>query len=90
MANLFHPDLLPANADPQGSVRYENVDILHITMPCKHIKTISGFTPDKDMFVVCDYTPDCTIWNHRFFKGTIIVEADGSYSWWRSLIDAEN
>ena len=33
---MFHPDLLPNTADPEGSVRYGNVNICHEKIECKN------------------------------------------------------
>lgn len=85
MATFFNPNLLSADADPEGSVRYENITILHLEMPCSQTGTESRLCNNNTVFVVCDYAPTYTASHFERFKGTVLAEADGSYSWWRSI-----
>lgn len=85
----FHPDLLPKTADPVGSVRYENVNIVRLLMPCKKEGTLTQFYKDDSLFVIYDCSPEYGNQAVESFKGTVLEEADG-YSWWRNIINKEN
>ena len=81
----LHPDLLPETADPQGSVRYENVNIVRLLIPCKEEGTLTQFYKDDNYFVVYDCSPEYGNTSHECFTGTVIEEANGTHSWWRSI-----
>ena len=83
---MFHPDLLPDTADPEGSVRYGNVNICHEKIECKHEDTT--FYDDiakTNTFIIDDKSPQYRGYECCIFKGTVIKEANGSYHWWKSI-----
>ena len=69
---MFHPDLLSKNADPEGSVRYGNVNICHEKIECKHEDTT--FYDDiakTNTFIIDDRSPqykgyECSIFKEKY------------------------
>lgn len=82
-----HPDLLPETIDPEGSTRYSNVKIYHEQIQCKYNK-VHWFDSieQNNTFIIQDQSPDYEGYKVDVFKGTVLKEKDGQYSWWRSLI----
>ena len=83
---MLHLDLLPATADPEGSVRYSNVNICHEKIECKHEDTT--FYDDiakTNTFIIDDRSPQYKGYECCMFKGVVIKEANGSYCWWKSI-----
>lgn len=79
----FNPNLLPDTADPEGSVRFENVNILHFIIPCHEEDVLYQWY--ENMLVICDCSPEHNNQTVDYFKGTVLAEADGQYSWWRNI-----
>lgn len=86
---MLHPDLLPDTADPVDSIRYENVNIVRLLIPCKEEGTLTQFYKDDSLFIVYDCSPEYGNQAVESFKGTVLEETNG-YSWWRNIIDKEN
>lgn len=82
---MLHPDLLPETADPQGSTRYENVNIVRLLIPCREEGTLTQFYKNNNYFVVYDCSPEYDNQAIESFTGTVIEEANGTHSWWRSI-----
>ena len=83
---MLHLDLLPTTADPEGSVRYSNVNICHEKLECKHEDTT--FYDDiakTNTFIIDDRSPQYKGYECCMFKGVVIKEANGSYCWWKSI-----
>jgi hypothetical protein len=83
---MLHLDLLPITADPEGSVRYSNVNICHEKLECKHEDTT--FYDDiakTNTFIIDDRSPQYKGYECCMFKGVVIKEANGSYCWWKSI-----
>lgn len=83
---MLHLDLLPVTADPEGSVRYSNVNICHEKLECKHEDTT--FYDDiakTNTFIIDDRSPQYKGYECCMFKGVVIKEANGSYCWWKSI-----
>ena len=87
---MLHPDLLPDTADPEGSVRYEDVNMLLLIIPCRETGVLCQWYKDDNMFIIYDCSPEYGNQAINSFKGTLLVEANGSYSWWRSIIQEDN
>lgn len=81
---LFLPQLLPEDADPEGSVRYKCY-IIH-----EQIRTDSAYSlkhyngiREKNTFIVEEKSKEFKkAYNVRLGKGTVVRHADGSYAWW--------
>ena len=87
---VFHLDLLPETADPEGSVRYEGVNILLLIIPCRETGVLCQWYKDDNTFIIYDCSPEYGNQAVDSFKGALLVGADGSYSWWRSIIQEDN
>lgn len=85
MGMMFHPDLLPKSADPQGSIRYENVNIVRIVIPCKEKGILTQFYKEDKLFIIYDCSPDYSSQDIESFKGTVLEEPNSNYSWWKSI-----
>jgi hypothetical protein len=81
----FNPNLLPESADPEGSTRYENVTIIHMIVPCRDSGTTMQLLNDDQLFVIYDCSPEYSKTALNTYKGTVIAESNGSYSWWKSI-----
>lgn len=77
---------IPECADPEGSIRYENVTIVHILVPCKEAGVIHQWFKENNTFVIyeCVTNFKSVEMMAKAFTGTILKEADGKYSWWRT------
>lgn len=83
---MFNPDLLPATADPEGTTRYENVNMLRLIVPCREEGILYQWYEDENLFVIYECSPEYGSQGVVSFRGTLLVEADGSYSWWRNIV----
>lgn len=63
---MFHPDLLSKNSDPEGSVRYSNVNICHEKIECKHEDTtFSDDIAKTNTFIIDDRSPKKVLFVNR-------------------------
>lgn len=85
MGIMFHPDLLPKSADPQGSIRYENVNIVRMVIPCKEKGILTQFCKEDKLFIIYDCSPSYDNQAVESFKGIVLKEANNHYSWWKSI-----
>lgn len=86
--NWLHPDLLPESADPVGSTRHENVDIIYVRVPwCKEHRAFH-YDEENKLFIITDCSPHNKL-SRTSFKGTVLEETNGSYSWWQSIRQGE-
>lgn len=83
---MFHPNLLPPTADPQDSIRYDNVTLCHEMIECK-FDTVTFYNDiDKtNMFFIEDKSPRYNGYTCHKFQGTVIKEPNGTYNWWRNI-----
>lgn len=82
---MFNPNLLSETADPEGSVRYEDVNIVRLLIPCREEGTLIQFYKNDNYFVIYDCSPEYGNQAVESFTGTVIEEANGTHSWWRSI-----
>jgi hypothetical protein len=82
---MFNPNLLSETADPEGSVRYEDVNMLLLIIPCRETGVLCQWYKEDNIFIIYDCSPEYGNQAVDSFKGTLLVEANGSYSWWRSI-----
>lgn len=85
----FHPSLLPETADPMNSTRYQCC-ILHYKTPISkdeeaHTKCYDDIA-DKGIFLVDEYSSKFESQMLDVFQGTVLIEENGVYSWWRDLL----
>ena len=90
MGMIFHPDLLPKSADPEGSERFENVTIYHEQIECHHTETIFYDDIEKNnRFIIEDLSPDYKGYEVHIFKGTVlkgtVLKEHNEYSWWHNI-----
>jgi len=86
MAIIYNPNILPESADPQGSTRYGNVNIIHEQIECKHSSvTYYDNIADSNTFIVEDKSPEFDGYETHIFKGVVVKEDNGTYNWWRSI-----
>lgn len=86
MAIMFNPDILPESADPQGSTRYGNVNIILEQIECNHEEvTYYDDIAENYTFIIEDKSPKYDGYETRIFKGTVVKEDNGTYHWCRSL-----
>ena len=83
----LHPDLLPESADPIGSVRHNDMNITYIRVPCRQEGRLHQLC--ESVFVIYDCSPKYGNMTFECYKGTVLEEANGSYSWWRSIKQGE-
>lgn len=79
----LHPDLLPETADPVGSVRHSGVNIVRVLVPCREEGRLYQWV--EDTFIIYDCSPEYGNQAIESFTGTVIEEANGTHSWWRSI-----
>lgn len=79
----LHPDLLPETADPVGSVRHSGVNIVRVLVPCHEEGRLYQWV--EDTFIIYDCSPEYGNQAIESFTGTVIEEANGTHSWWRSI-----
>ena len=84
---VFHPDLLPESADPKYSTRYCNVNIIHekIENDFSETKFYDNIC-ENYTFIIEDKSPEYDGYECHIFKGDVVKEADGGYSWWKSIM----
>lgn len=86
MTMFFHPDLLPESADPVMSTRYGNVNIVHEKIECCYNQTMFyDNICESNTFIIEDKSPEYEGYECHIFKGEVVKEADGGYSWWKSI-----
>ena len=83
---LFNPNLLSENSDPEGSTRHKGVDITLLRIECTFEQTLyKNEIAEENRFVIADYSPKHTGLKKETFKGTVVEETNGAYSWWRNI-----
>ena len=83
---MFNPDLLPESADPEISTRYGNVKIIHEQIKSDDASVTFYNNISKDYtFIIEDKSPEYSDYICHYFKGTVIKESNGTYSWWRNI-----
>lgn len=83
---IFHPDILSENSDPQGSIRYGNVNIVHEQIECRHTSvTYYDNIAESNSFIIEDRSPEYNGYEVHIFKGVVVKENNGTYNWWRSI-----
>lgn len=75
---------IPETADPEGSIRFENVQIVHIFIPCKETGVIHQWFKNNNIFIIYECDPNFVKTIYKHFTGTVLQEANGKYSWWRA------
>ena len=85
-----NPDLLTQRSDPQGSIRYENVTIIHEMIECQfeYAKFYDNIR-NANLFIIEEYSPEFEGYLVHEFTGTVLREANGEFSWWRNLKQGE-
>lgn len=78
----FHPDLLPESADPAGSERFSDIQIVRLEIPCREYGVFEQL--HTNLFVIYVCSPEFTETKYDYFKGTVLKEING-FSWWRSI-----
>lgn len=82
----MHLDMLSKVADPEGSTRFENVHIVLEQIPADFDSTMFYNDIEKNNnFIVEDYGTEYEEYEARMFIGTVVIEKNGNYSWWRRL-----
>jgi hypothetical protein len=85
---MFHPSLLPVTADPIGSKRYKCC-ILHfknrVSNKTKYNVKCYDDIFNKGIFLVDEYSPEFND-TVDVFEGTVLIEQNGIYSWWRNIL----
>lgn len=83
---MFNPNLLDESADPEGSIRFENVDIQHTQIQCNFEHTeFFDMIETLNRFTIADYSPEYDGIESHVFTGTVLKESDGSYSWFKNI-----
>ena len=83
---MFNPNLLPESADPEGSIRYKNVDIVHVQITNDYEEvTFFDMIEVANRFEICDKSPHYDGYECHVFKGDVLKEKNGGYSWWKSI-----
>lgn len=83
---MFHPDLLPETADPVGSVRHKGATIARVEIMCKEAGVIKQYCEATNTLIIWCMSPTYTENDVKFLKGTVLEEANGTYSWWEDII----
>lgn len=83
---MFNPDFLPESADPQLSTRFENVVIQHTQIydDFEHTEFFDMIEM-QNYFIVADYSPRFQSSETKVFKGTVLKESNGTYSWFKNI-----
>ena len=88
--NWYNPDLLPQDADPEGSIRYENVTIIHEMIECHYAFTqFYDELQNANRLIIEEHNPEFNGYLVHEFTGTVLREANGDYSWWRNIKQKE-
>ena len=86
MAIMYNPNLLSESADPQDSVRYGNVKIILEEIECEfELVTFYDNIIEDYTFIIKDKSPQYKGYKCRIFKGDVIKESDGTYSWFQNF-----
>ena len=82
--STYHPEILPATADPEGSERFD-CTIIHEQI---HGEPHTLFYDDLEngRFIIEDCQPEYDGYEAHVFAGVVLREPDGSYSWWREIL----
>ena len=87
---LFNPNLLNEKADPEESTRFENVVIQHTQIYDDFEHTdFFDMIETLNRFIIADYSPYYDGYECRCFKGTVLREKDGQYSWWKNIYQGD-
>ena len=83
----YHPSILPSSADPEDSERFENVDIIleEINEAFENV-TFYDDIEKNNRFIIEQHSPTFKEYQVRMFKGTVLKEKNGDYSWWRNIL----
>ena len=82
----MHLDMLSKVADPEGSTRFENVHIVLEQIPADFDDTMFYNDIEKNNnLIVEDYGTEYEEYEAHMFIGTVVIEKNGNYSWWRRL-----
>ena len=88
---LVHPAILPDVADPENSKRTENVQIILEQIPAYFSDTLFYDDIEKNnTLIVENYDINFNEYEVHCFLGTVVIEANGNYSWWRNIIQLNN
>lgn len=80
------PDLLSDTADPECSVRYTNVNIIHERIQSDYDDvTFYNDIAKTNQFIVEDRSTNYVGYECGMFIGTVIQEKNGDYGWWKNL-----
>lgn len=83
----YSPALLSTTADPEGSVRYENIQIIHEQIPSNINQTsFYNVITEHNAFIVEELGTEFLQYQAHIFKGTVLQEQSGEYSWWRNIV----
>lgn len=82
----YQLSVLPKTADPEGSTRYENINIILEEIPDDFIDVTFYDDLEHSRFIIEEHHMDFKEYRARMFKGTVIKEANGNYGWWRNLL----
>lgn len=83
---MCNPDILPRKSDPQGSTRYEDVNIIHEQIEC-HFRKVNYYDDiDKNnTLIIEDLSPEYDGYECHMFKGSVLKELNNTYSWWQAI-----
>lgn len=83
---LFNPNFLNEKADPEGSIRFEDVVIQHTQIydDFEHTEFFDMIEV-QNHFTVADYSPRFQSSETKVFKGTVLKESNGTYSWFKNI-----
>ena len=83
---LLNPNLLSPKSDPKHSIRYTDVDIVLNKIQSDNENVIfEDFIEEDNRFIIKDYSPLYKFVQIFMFRGTVIQEQNGTYSWWRDI-----
>ena len=84
---FYQPSILPETFDPEGSIRYENVNITLEEIPEAFEETkFYDDIENKNRFIIEQHSPSFREYQARMFKGTVLHEQNDNYSWWRNVL----
>ena len=83
----YHPSLLNESSDPEGSERFENVNIIleEINEAFEDV-TFYNDIEKNNRFIIEQHDPTFKEYRVKIFKGTVLKEKNGDYSWWRNIL----
>lgn len=83
---MLNPNLLSPISDPKHSIRYTDVNIvLNKIQSDKENVIFEDCIEEDNRFIIKDYSPLNKFVQIFMFKGTVIQEQNGTYSWWRDI-----